>query len=68
MRYKGYTLENHYLPGSTFRIKDGRVINRKPTLKDIDYVRATPDDGGHALNCANMSEAKAWADKWPVKK
>ena len=62
MRYKGHTLETHYLPGATFRIKDGEVLPRTPKKEDIDFVRVIPDDGSRALNCKNMAEAKAWVN------
>ncbi len=38
MKYKGFVISPSYFIGGTFRItKDGRVINRKPTNKDIEY-------------------------------
>ena len=67
MRYRGYTLETQYLPGTDCRLDKTtqRWVPRTPTKQDVDYVRAIPDDGTPALNCANMAEAKAWAYKWP---
>lgn len=58
MRFRNHTLEIHYLPGSSFRIINGKIYPRKPTLHDIDYVRAIPDDGGTAVNFKSVSEAK----------
>lgn len=59
MRYRGHTLTTHYLPGADFKITSaGSVEPRKPTSKDIDYVRAEPDDGGTAVNSSSIEEAK----------
>lgn len=38
MRYKKYTIEPVYAVGSDFRVlKDGSLVDRKPTNKDIEY-------------------------------
>ncbi len=59
MRYRGHTLTTHYLPGADFRITaEGKTVDRKPTSKDIDYVRSVPDDGGTAVNSSSIKEAK----------
>jgi len=60
VRFQGHTLTAVYLPGSTFTIKSGRVVPRKPTRKDIDYVLAEPDDGGTRVRFSSFSEAKAF--------
>ena len=60
MRFQGHTLTAFYLPGSTFKVKSGQVMPRKPTRKDIDYVLAEPDDGGTRVRFGSFSEAKAF--------
>lgn len=63
MRYKQHTIEAFYLPGSDFKMVNGCVVARKPTSKDIDYVRITPDDGRPPYNCSSFKEAKADIDQ-----
>lgn len=41
MKYRGYTLERQYLPGSDFKLVHGMVRPRTPTKADLDHVRIT---------------------------
>lgn len=38
MKYRGFVLQPEYFIGSDYRVlADGRVVDRKPTRKDIEY-------------------------------
>lgn len=37
MKYKGFIIEPSYYVGSDFTIKNGKILPRKPTKKDIEY-------------------------------
>lgn len=37
MKYKGFNITPFYHVGSTYRLVNGRRIDRKPTSKDIAY-------------------------------
>lgn len=63
MRYRNHTLEAFYLPGSDFTVTSaGRVLPRRPTRADIDFVQVTPDDGATRFNCSSFKQAKACID------
>ena len=63
MKYKGWTIEAQYLPGSDFRIlKSGEVLEKPPTKKDIDYYVCTKE-GETRFNEFPLSAAKAFIDK-----
>lgn len=45
MKYRGFVIQAVYLCGSDFTVKDdGRVVNRKPTSKDVDYYEILDPD------------------------
>lgn len=58
MKYRGYTLEIHYLPGANFRVdSSGRVIPRNPQTKHVDYVEAISREG-IKFRASSIREAK----------
>lgn len=62
MKYRGYTLTRHYLPGSDFKLVHGMVKPRTPTKADLDYVRVeTP--WGFKFNESTIKLAKQAIDK-----
>lgn len=62
MKYRGYTLTSHYLPGSNFKIVRSMVKPRALTKADLDYVRVeTP--WGFKFNELTIKLAKQAIDK-----
>jgi len=60
MRYQGYTIEKEYHAGTDFKVlQDGRVIDRKPTNKDIAwYVMTEIGSDSWADKLGSIKECK----------
>lgn len=65
MKYKGFIIEPSYYVGSDFTIKNGKVISRKPTKKDIEYYNILDPMEGMKKYCAEntVTECKAEIDR-----
>ena len=65
MKYKGFVIEPCYAVGSDFTIKNGAVIPRKPTSKDIEYYNILDPMENMSKYCAenSIAECKAEIDR-----
>lgn len=69
MKYKGFIIEPSYYVGSDFTIKNGKVIPRKPTKKDIEYYNILDPMEGMKKYCAEntIQECKDEIDRLLLK-
>ena len=63
MKYKGRTIKKIYLVGSDLReLKDGRLVSKKQTNKDIDYYEIYDpnykDGSERWMACSSLQECK----------
>jgi len=62
MKYRGRIIEKVYFVGSDLKeLKDGRLIPKKQTNKDIDYYEIYDpiyQDGGLWMTCDSIQECK----------
>ena len=64
MIYKKHTVEKVYFTGSdTKELKDGRLVDRKPTNRDIEYYALSDPEGVHIINEFTIPECKELVDK-----
>ena len=65
MKYKGFVIEPSYYVGSDFTIKNGEVIPRKPTKKDIEYYNILDPMENMRKYCAEntIQDCKAEIDQ-----
>lgn len=69
MKYKGFIIEPSYYVGSDFTIKNGKIISRKPTKKDIAYYNILDPMEDMKKYCAEntIQECKAEIDRLLLK-
>ena len=65
MKYKGFIIEASYSVGSDFIIKNGAVIPRIPTKKDVEYYNVLDPMENMRKYCAENTivECKAEIDR-----
>lgn len=65
MKYKGFVIEPSYYVGSDFTIKNGKVIPRKQTVKDIEYYNILDPMENMRKYCAEntIAECKSEIDR-----
>lgn len=65
MNYRGFIIQPHYSVGSDFTVKNGQVIDRKPTKKDIEYYDILDPMEDMRKHCAEstLEECKETIDK-----
>jgi len=64
MIYRKYTIETQYLPGADFTVdNNGKVKDRKPTIKDVDYYSITAPCGARLVNELTLTESKQSIDR-----
>lgn len=65
MKYKGFTFEKQFSPGSTFNaLDDGRITPRRPRKEDTTYNILDPmeNDSRHTT-CDSIVECKVEVDR-----
>lgn len=65
MKYRGFVIVPHFAVGSDFNIRNGVVIARKPTKKDIEYYDILDPIEDMRKHCSegSVAECKAEVDR-----